>query len=179
MKILKAINISLALFFSVVAIAGEQETIKVTFEQPEKYTDFKSVQNNSNVSRNRLMKELPRLLGKSARKTLPKGQHLEMVITNIDMAGTFVYSGNNIDARGSFINPNSEAVRVVNDADRVTLEFKYQLFDENNKLVKQGDINLSNRKLRVSKRPARKYRNTNFLYLMPLFDDWLKTFSKT
>jgi len=167
--------ISLVLFFSASVFAEEQNVVKVKFEHPEKYTDFKSVQNNSKISRERLMRELPELFAKSAKKSLAKGQHLELVISDIDMAGTFVYSGNNIDTRGNYVNPNSEAVRVVNESDRVTLEFNYQLFDENNKLVKQGDVNLSNRKLRLSKRPARQYRNTNFLYLMPLFDEWLKT----
>ncbi|VAW37783.1 hypothetical protein MNBD_GAMMA01-1999, partial [hydrothermal vent metagenome] len=172
----KLIIVVLIFIANTIAVAQGSVT-KVDFNGVEKFTDFKTSAHSSVKDRERLMQQLQKLLSKSVAKNLSKDNSLEITVNNIDMAGTFVYSGNNIDTGGNFVNPNSESVRVINDADRVRFEFSYRVLDAldaDAKVIKQGDVNLTERNPKLLKRQAKKYRNTNFTYTMPLFDKWLR-----
>jgi hypothetical protein len=163
MKILMFIMVTSFLVAQAVS-AKDYETL-IGFDNTEKYTDFKTQVNLRAKDRELLMTQLQELMLKSVAKTLNKNTHLQILITNIDMAGGFLYGGHDL-------------FRVIHDTDRVRLEFSYRLIDENGKVLKEDSVNLTTRNPRLLKRQARKYKHTYFTYEMPLFDNWLIDLNK-
>jgi hypothetical protein len=70
------------------SIAAKAQTT-VNFNNPEKFTDFKSQVNLYNKDREKLMNELGELIIASSNNILPNDNRLEILINNIDMAGRF------------------------------------------------------------------------------------------
>lgn len=150
------------LLLSNAAFTSDDTKVRIDFENPEKFTDFKTQINLRIKDREMLMKQLTKLMVKSVDKHISKGRKMNVTINNIDMAGTF-------------LNKNSDLYRVVRDSDRVLINFSYKLFDTNGQLIKKEDVNLSSRHNKFRKRVAKKYQHTHFANEMPLFDKWLKT----
>ncbi len=150
------------LFVSSAAFSSSDARVNVTFEKPERFTDFKTQANLRFKDREKLMKQLTELMDKSADKRIDKDQKLNINISNIDMAGTFLYG-------------TSDLYRVILEFDRIRLDFSYELLDSDNKIIKQGDVNLTSRSRQPVTRLRNEYKNTQFSHEMPLFDDWLKT----
>jgi len=147
-------------FLTTIAIAGKVGT-KVNFNQPEKFTDFKTKGISGAKDKERLMKELTQLIAASVAEFLDKGNIFEITINNIDMAG-------------SFLNLGTEYVRTISDSDRIRFDFSYQLFDKKSETIKQGEVRLTNRNPKIFKRIRSKYDHTKFPYEMQLFDNWLQ-----
>ncbi|MCF6299973.1 MAG: DUF3016 domain-containing protein [Proteobacteria bacterium] len=143
-----------------VSFAGEGITTTVNFNKPEKFTDFKTVINLSVKDRERLMQQLQELMSTSVANILTEGNSLEIMIDNIDLAGNFHYIDGNY-------------VRIVENSDRIRLEFSYRLLDTDGKVIKQADVELTSRDSKLLNRFGRKYKASYFSYEMPLFDDWL------
>ncbi len=150
------------LFVSSAAFSSGDARVNVTFEKPEKFTDFKTQANLRAKDRERLMQELTELIDRSVDKQFKNKQKLNINISNIDMAGTFLYG-------------TSDLYRVILEFDRVRFDFSYELLDSDNKVIKQGDVNLTSRSRQPVTRLRNEYKNTQFSHEMPLFDDWLKT----
>ena len=174
MKIKISLKIILLVLFTQFGFAATDVTSVVEFDQPEGFTDFKIRTNLNTRDQNRLMKQLKKLISKSVNKKLTHGNVLKVIIQDIDMAGRFVYSGDNIDARGAFINFNNESLRVVNDSDRVSVDFIYELTDAKGNIIVNGDSHLSSKNPKFLNRSNKKYRRSYFTYVMPLFDQWLE-----
>ena len=171
----KYILIALFMSFSQVLFAENAQKVTVNFDAPEKYADFQSSENRSAKDQERLMKQLQKLINKSAEKTLAKDVQLEITVKDVDIAGRLVYPGGSIDLRSDVYNNDTRAVRVVRDSDRATLDFDFQLKDKNGDVVKQGHKVLTTTDIRLSGRLRLKYKHSNFGYIMPLVDEWLKT----
>ncbi|MCF6318826.1 MAG: DUF3016 domain-containing protein [Proteobacteria bacterium] len=154
---------SMFIFISVTgaAVSASDSSVTVNFNQSEKFTDFKTQANTRAKDRERLMQQLSELMQKSARKAIPTDHTLEISIDNIDMAGTFLYG-------------RSDLYRVVQEFDKILIDFSYQLKDSTGEIVKHGDVNLTSRDSKPVRRSINKYRSSHFAHEMPLFDKWVK-----
>ena len=139
--------------------AAEQSANKIEFNMPEKFTDFSSNENRNAKDREKLMGQLSDLMTKSISK---------------NSKDTFEITVNDIDMMGRFILTNTDFVRVVKEFDRTRFEFSYKMIDSEGKVVKQGDVNLTDRNPLNLKNQSNKYKSTYFSNEMRLFDDWLK-----
>jgi hypothetical protein len=170
-------RIILMLFLSMAlntALSAEKSSrVTVNFDSPEKFTDFQSSENRSSKDQKRLMVQLQKMIDKSVEKKLAKDAQLKITVKDVDMPGRFIYPGGSIDLRMNINNNNTQAVRVVKDADRALFDFDYELIDKNGKVQKQGHEVLSSRNLNFSARSKLKYQQGNFEYIMPMFDTWL------
>lgn len=136
--------------------------VSVSFNAPEKFTDFKTEANLRLKDRAKLITQLTKLITGSTLAKIPKDYNMEIVIDNVDMAGTFLFG-------------TSDLYRVVRDSDRIRIDFSYKLLDENGKLIEQSEVNLSTMNSRSFKHRSKKYKHSNFALEMPLFDEWLDT----
>ncbi len=149
------------MFISVAGLTASDSLVTVDFNQPEKFTDFKTQASTRAKDRERLMQQLTELMQKSASKFMPADNTLDISINNIDMAGSFLYGRSNL-------------YRVVQEFDRILIDFSYQLKDSTGKITQQGDVNLTSRDSKPVRRSISKYRNSHFAHEMPLFDKWMK-----
>jgi hypothetical protein len=154
------IFLSLVFLLSIKTSQAQDTSIKINFIQVEKFTDFQSQENKTVKNQTELMKELTKLMEKSISTKIPKGYKMEVNISNVDMAGRYTYGG-------------GQAVRVVQDTDRVTMAFNYQLYNIAGEVISEGDLYLNDRNPQVLKRRAVKYKYTNFPLEMALFNNWL------
>lgn len=160
---------------SQVLFAANIQKATVNFDAPEKFADFQSREMRSTKDQERLMKQLQKLINQSAEKALTQDVQLKIIVKDVDIAGRFVYPGGSIDLRANITNNDTRAVRVVKDSDKASLEFDFELVDMNGTVLKQGHETLSTRNIKLNGRSRLKYQHSNFGYIMPLFDDWLKT----
>ena len=151
---------TLLFIFAINTTLAEKSVTTVSFNNPEKFTDFKTTINTGVKDREKLMEQLRGLMIKSVANILSNDNSLQIVVNNVDMAGGFLYGGQNL-------------FRVVKDTDRIRLEFSYRLLDANGIIVKEDNVNLTTRNPRLLKREVKKYVHSYFPNEMPLFDRWL------
>lgn len=159
MKHLKIVCASTFLFISQLAIGVEKLSNKIEFNMPEKFTDFSSQINRTAKDRKKLMDQLTELMNDSIAKY---SKHtFEIMVNDIDMVGRLKLT-------------NTNFIRVVNDYDRTRVEFSYKMLDAAGKIVKQEEVNLTDRKPNGLISRSIKYKKTLFGNEIRLFDDWLK-----
>jgi hypothetical protein len=90
--------------------------VKVTFLEPENFTDLKHAYMDSDRGRDALVDELKKHILSRAAKYLTTGQRLEITITDVDLAGDFE----------PWHGPQFHDVRIVKDLypPRVSLQFR-------------------------------------------------------
>jgi hypothetical protein len=165
--------------FTQFSYALNNEVVIISFDKPDKFTDFKLRDHRSNKDQERLMNEMEKFIHKSVAKTSFKGAQLKIIVTDVDMAGRFVYPGESIDLRTNIRNNSMDSVRVVKQSDRVHLDFYFEILDDKGKVLNQGKEHLSSMGLQLSRYSKLKYNRGNFNYVLPLFDEWLKSLSKS
>lgn len=170
----KYILIGFLMSFSQLLFAANIQKVTVNFDAPEKFADFQSRETRSSKDQERLMKQLQKLINQSVEKTLTQDMQLKITVKDVDIAGRFVYPGGSIDLRTNINNNDTRAVRVVKDSDKASLEFDYELIDKDGTVLKQGHETLSTRNIKLNGRTRLKYKHSNFGYIMPEFDEWLK-----
>lgn len=158
--------------------ALKTEVVTISFDKPDQFTDFKLRDHRSSKDQQRLMTEMEKFIHNSIEKTSFHGAQLNIVVTDVDMAGRFVYPGGNIDLRSNLRNNSMDSVRVVKESDRALLDFDFEILDKNGKILKQGQEHLKSMGLQLSRYSRVKYNRGNFNYIMPLFDEWLASLSK-
>jgi hypothetical protein len=112
----------------------------VTWSNPEAYKDVMS----SNGSQEEFMASTFHELETSIQEmasSLPDGQKLEMVITDVDLAGDVKLTG----ARAQH-----QDVRVVKDIYPARISFSYRLLDSSGKTLKEGNEKLKSRSTSAS-----------------------------
>jgi hypothetical protein len=160
------------------AYALNSEVVIISFDKPDRFTDFKLRDHRSSKDQQRLTTEMKKFIHKSVDKTPFKGAQLKIVVTDVDMAGRFVYPGGSIDLRSNIRNNSMDSVRVVKESDRALLDFDFEILDKDGKILKQGKEHLKTMGLQLSRYSRLKYNRGNFNYVMPLFDEWLESLSK-
>ncbi len=139
---------------------------EVSFDQPEKFLDFRSRTVSTKIDRQRLMTELEQQIQRTVKRILPDGQTMHINFTNIDMAG--------------YIYPNANETRTVRqDADKSLLLFDYTIFDADGQSIKNGQERLINQHFKLMSHESKRYERSSFKYEMVMFSRWLKKASKT
>ena len=160
-------------FFSLVGLlamtalqANPAQQTAVTFDRPEKFTDFRVPNMSAKRSRIALMEDLVRDVGQSLDRLLPAGSSMQVDITNIDMAGR-------IDP---FSQPDE--LRLLRDYDKAELNFNYRWLSAEGSLLKEDTVTLRNNNLQTLKSRSNKYSHTRLAYEMAMFDKWLRKLVK-
>jgi hypothetical protein len=164
--------------FTQCAYALKSESVIISFDNPDRFTDFKSRDIRSTKDQERLMAEMKKFIRQSVEKSSINGAQLNIVVTDVDMAGRFVYPGGSIDLRTNIRNNSMDSVRVVKESDRVHFDFDFEILDEKGEILNQGKEHLSLMGIQLTRYSRLKHKHGNFNYVMPLFEEWLKLLSK-
>jgi hypothetical protein len=103
-------------------------TLEVIWKAPDHYRDIQPANESVNRFRQRLFRTLETQLAQLTRK-LPDGQRLELVFTNVDLAGEV-----RVGPRGS--------VRIIREGQPARLEFHYRLLDDKGGVLREGSEQL-------------------------------------
>jgi len=108
--------------------------VQVTFVAPEKFTDVSDEWSSSDGNRSHVLAEFKAQIESLARNYITGGRHLEVKVTDIDLAGDFE------PWRG----PDFSHIRILREiyVPRVTLEFR--LIDAEGKVLNEGKRQLAN-----------------------------------
>jgi hypothetical protein len=166
------------ILFTQFSYALNSETVTISFDKPDRFTDFKTRDIRSTKDQERLMSEMKKFIRQSVKKSSINGAQLKIFVTDVDMAGRFVYPGGSLDLRNNIRNNSMDSVRVVKESDRVHFDFDFEILDEKGAILKQGKEHLSSMGIQLTRYSRLKHKNGNFNYVMPLFEEWLKSLSK-
>lgn len=139
----------------------EPNTI-VTFKEPEKFVDAGTEGLGSRTSP-RVLESLKKHLEQLGAKQLPPGQTLQIVITNIDLAGRFELHGA-LDHR----------VRLMRDVDWPRMDLHYTL-TQDGRTLKEADEHLADMSYLMNS--TLKHSDDSLRYEKSMLDRWFaKTF---
>lgn len=147
------------------ALQTQAAELDIRWENPERYRD---VEASNSVSQSkyeqRVFDELSSHFSLAAARQLPPGQQLNVVVHDVDLAGYVEY----------FIMPYNQGIRVVDDLYAPRLDFSWELRDEADQVIAQGEAEL---KERTSFRHfnTRINRNDPLFYEKRLIDEWMRT----
>ena len=108
--------------------------VKVTFAEPENFTDLKYAYMDTDRGRDALVDELKQHILARAAKYLTTGQRLEITITDVDLAGDFE------PWRGS----DYHDVRIVKDLYPPRVSLQFRLLNADGTVVSEGIRRLQN-----------------------------------
>jgi hypothetical protein len=136
--------------------AASAGTVKVNYQEPDKFMDMPAWEKD----RNFVLKEFTEHFQRVAKK-LPANQHLNVTVTDIDLAGRVEPSRRTIND-----------IRVLRgQADWPTMQLQYTL-EEGGKVIASGSSNLKNM---VYLEGINRYASGDTLrYEKPMIDDWFK-----
>lgn len=138
----------------------ESGIVKIEWHEPKKYRDIKAVGEAQSRYEQRVFDTLTKNLNKTAENTLAPNQSLQMVVTDLDLAG---------DVRPTF-GATSHDIRVIKDIYPPRITFSYQV-KEGDKILIEGEENLTD----LSYRYTVGKRDTKALtFETKLLNDWLQ-----
>jgi Protein of unknown function (DUF3016) len=109
------------------------DPVDVLFDHPEKFTDVKESSFPDERTRDYLLAQLRSHLRTEAPKRIPAGSCLAIVVTDVDMAGSFE------PWRGA----GASDIRVFRDVYPPRIDFAFRLTDDAGTLLKEGTRKLS------------------------------------
>jgi len=138
----------------------EQGMVKIEWQEPKNFRDVKAVGDIQSRYEKRTFELLTKNLNKEAGKTLKSEQKLEMLVTELDLAG---------DVRPTF-GATMNDIRLVEELYPPRITFSYKIL-EGDKVIMAGDEKLTDmgfmqRVGRASDKPMR--------YESKMLADWLK-----
>ncbi|SET71773.1 DUF3016 domain-containing protein [Thalassotalea agarivorans] len=139
-------------------VSDSFETVKITWQDFDKYRDIRSGQESRKGFRERVFntmnKHFNELMG-----NLPQGYKLDMVVTNVDLAGDTIMTTNQI--------------RVIKEPYYPSFDFSYKLMDNTGKVVAEAtDVNVKDMNFLQS--VTLKYRRDFLGHEKFMFDKWFK-----
>ncbi|MDD2763227.1 MAG: DUF3016 domain-containing protein [Opitutaceae bacterium] len=108
------------------ATAKPESQVAVVYVDPEKFTDVK--QENWTENSTNLLDQLKEFMTETGARYVPAGMHLEIKVTDVDLAGDFE------PWRG----PDFDHVRVIKDIYPPRIKLEFSLTDEKGKVVSSG-----------------------------------------
>lgn len=138
--------------------AGE---VKVTWQEPEKYTDIRPSNETKTDFRDRVIKELDQVFVDLAKK-LPDGYQWDVNVTDVDLAG---------DVR-PFFHHSMNDVRVIKDLYWPRMNFTYELKDAEGKSVASGKEDVKD--MGFMMRLGVATGHTSFQFEEQMLRDWFK-----
>lgn len=118
-------------------IAGAAQAAKVDIDwaDPEEFTDIEAGTNqNQKRFQQRVVDELGEHFRETAESELPADQTLKLTIQDVNLAGDVEYFFTSFDNQG---------LRVIRDIYFPSIEFSYELRDEDGDVIKSGQENIS------------------------------------
>lgn len=148
---------TLGLFAGVLS-AEPVAAVTVDFVDTDNFTDFSDSYSFSERGRAHLVKSLSEYIAKRAERKLPKGLQLQVVVTDVDMAGEFEPWRANRD------------VRIVKDLYPPRISLSFRIVDAEGKVVAEGDRKLRDMSFMYS---GRALDNDPLKYEKKLLDRWI------
>ncbi len=145
------------------AFAGEA---KVSWQEPEKYTDIRASNESRDSFKERVFKEFNAMFSTMAKK-LPDGYQMEITVTDLDLAGDV----------NSMYSRQGRDIRVVKELYWPRMSFSYTLRNEKNEVVASAKEDVKDMNFMMS---AGIHSNvSSFDYEEKMLNDWFKTQQKT
>ncbi len=138
------------------AFAGEA---KVTWQEPEKYSDIRPGNETRDAFQARVFKELETVVSDLARQ-LPDGDQLEMTVTDLDLAG---------DVNGMY-GDRLRDIRIIKELYWPRMSFSYVLKNSRNEVIVAGKDDIKD--MNFMSRIGIPYGNTSFIYEETMLRDW-------
>lgn len=137
----------------------EDGVVTIVWQNPQNFRDIKSSGELQSRYEKRLFETLTTNINKEAVKLLKPTQKLELIVTDVDLAG---------DMRPTF-GASANDLRVVKDIYPPRMTFSYQVFD-NGYLIIAGDERLSDIGFLTGIPPQ---NGRSFIYETQMLTDWL------
>lgn len=137
------------------------KTVNVTFASPEKFADLKTDSMGSDKDRDYLLGEIKDYIAGRAPGRMADGQTLDIVISDIDMAGDFE------PWRG----PRAQDVRIIKDLYPARIDLSFKLTGADGAVVSEGARQL--RDLNFMMATPGVLSNDTLRYEKTLLNDWL------
>lgn len=149
---------------SIHATTDTRTAVSVSYDHPEKFTEARETRA---FAPSRLdddyLKTLSDYIQKQAAKKLSHGEQLHIVITNVDLAGSYE----------PWLGPRLSDVRIVKDIYPPRIDLRFRLTDANGTVIQQGE-----RKLRdpafMYDQPGLSSGADSLRYEKNLIDRWLR-----
>ena len=141
--------------------AGE---IKMEFENVDDYTDFSISGMTENKTLPLFISEMEENLKGVAKRYLEEGQTLELVFTDIDMAGDIQ----------PWRNRHNADIRYVEAIYPPRLKFRYALKDAEGEVLAEGEESISDLSFQMSTTAALRSSFEQFRYEFELLENWIR-----
>ena len=139
--------------------------VKITWEEPESYSDIRPTNESRKRFRERTLEELESHIVELA-KDLPDSQVLSMTVTNVDLAGQ-VWPSQFV----GFGNGAGSDVRIIKRIDIPRMTFSYTLANEDGQIIVSGEeIKLKDMDFMESN--IRRNRTESLSYEKAMLNDW-------
>lgn len=138
----------------------ENGIVKVEWQDPSSFRDIRSSGEMKSRFENRTFEQLTKHLNKEASRILKPEQKLELVVTDLDLAG---------DVRPTF-GATTNDIRVVKDIYPPRITFSYKVLD-GDKVIMAGDEKLTDMGFMYS---INKMNDKPYRYENALLSSWLK-----
>ncbi|MFZ3000443.1 MAG: DUF3016 domain-containing protein [Undibacterium umbellatum] len=156
-------NLMMSTMLLAALMAGQAQAgeVKVTWQEPEKFTDIRPGNEFRSDFQGRLIKEFDSIFAEMAKK-LPDGYQWDVTVTDVDLAG---------DVRPFFRTTMNE-IRVIKDLYWPRMTFSFDLKDGEGKSVVSGTENLRDMNFLMHSNLAGS--NNSFRYEEQMLRDWFK-----
>ena len=162
MKTIKAVSLAATLLLPLFSLTAGQ--IVAEYENVEKFTDF-SVSGLSEIKTLKIFEsELETELERFAKKYIDEGSVLEIVFTDIDMAGDIQ----------PWRNRHNADIRYIERVYIPRLAFRYTLKDADGNVVDEGEASISDLAFDMSVIAPMRTQHMNFFYETNLLGDWIR-----
>jgi len=144
--------------FSALAQAGE---VRLTWQEPEKYTDIRSTSETRDAFQARVIKDLSAVFSDLAGK-LPDGVTWIVTITDLDLAGEI----------RPMLRRSTSDIRLVKDIYWPRMSIRYSLLDAKGQLITEGKEDIKDMNFMFGS--AIGSGNSSFQYEERMLRDWFK-----
>jgi hypothetical protein len=135
---------------------------EVTFVQSDKFTDARDSYTGSDQGRDAILDQLREYIVTESRNYVPEGAHLNVSITDVDLAGDFE----------PWHGPRWDDIRIVKDIYPPRIALSFRLTDASGKLIKEGKRDL--RDLAFMMRITMAFADDPLRHEKALLDDWFR-----
>lgn len=136
--------------------------VKVTFVNPEKFTDATLERRGTAQDRSDVLRDLEKFMVKTATRQLRSGQRLELEIMDVDLAGGFEPTPRLSELQ----------VRIVRDVYPPRMSLNFRLFDAAGAVVSEGKRDLTNPSFLTH--AYVNIRSEPLRFDKQLFQDWIR-----
>jgi hypothetical protein len=163
-KEMKKICIALFLLGTIAGQVAAGE-VKVSWQEPEKFTDIRPSNEIRSDFQSRLFKEFDQIFAELAKK-LPDGYQWDVTVTDVDLAG---------DVRPFFHSSNTE-IRVIKELYWPRMSFNFELKDAQGNTVASGKEDVKD--MAFLMRTTISSGNNSFQYEEQMLKSWFNTQQK-